>query len=64
MLVLAREIRERVMLTVPPSDNPQTIEVEVVQICLSQVRLGFTADKRVAIVREDAIVRHAVGARG
>lgn len=65
MLTLERwtDIAERsdITITVPPSDEPQKILVRLVEIKHrptykfgSSARLGFEADRSIAIVRADA----------
>ena len=54
MLVMTREIEGEVVITVPPSSEPQTITIKVVKfrkVRNQQVRLGFTAAKAVRIHR-------------
>ena len=48
MLVLGRRINETIVIN-------GTIEVTVTEIRDNQVRLGFTADKSVTIVRKELI---------
>lgn len=51
MLVLSRCKDQRIRITVPPSLEPQVIEMLVVEIRGDKARLGFYADKSVAIHR-------------
>jgi len=53
MLILSRKADQSVILVVPPSDKPQAIRVEVTEIGTSQVKLGFEADRVVAIHRAE-----------
>jgi carbon storage regulator CsrA len=53
MLVLSRKRDEKLTLTVPPSDQPTIIEVTVVEVQKSKVRLGMQAPKEVAIARNE-----------
>ncbi len=55
MLVICRTSSEKTIIKVPPSIEWQTIEVTVTEVRGNNVRLGFTADKRISIVRDDAI---------
>lgn len=54
-LVLSRKINERVMIEVPPSTYPQTIEVVVVDIRGDKSRLGFRAEPEIVIDREEVL---------
>ncbi len=56
MLVLAREINQRVEIQVPPSDKVQTILVTCVGIRPEKVRMGFEADKAISIDREEIAI--------
>ncbi len=51
MLVLSRRRDERILVRVPGID--EKIEVTVVQIDSSRVRLGFTAPNSVTILRSE-----------
>jgi len=62
MLVLSRKKSEKVILTVPPTDTPMTIEVTVADLRGDKVRLGFTADPLVRVHREE--VQHAIALEG
>jgi carbon storage regulator CsrA len=53
MLVLGREAEQSVILTVPPSNQTQYIEVIVNEIRASSVRLGFEAAPEVEINRRE-----------
>lgn len=54
MLVLSRKRHEKITLTVPASAQPMTIELIIVQIGPTTVRLGWEAPREVDIVRDDA----------
>lgn len=58
MLVLARSVHGKTILTVPPSTTEQVIEVTVVRIQGDKVKLGFQAEKCVSIHRDDAGRKH------
>lgn len=51
MLVLSRNPGEKVLIEVPELDH--LIEVVLVEVRGNKVRLGFHADKRVAVYREE-----------
>lgn len=54
MLVLSRERNELVRIVVKPSDVEQIIDVAVVELRGSKVRLGFEGDReKVLIAREE-----------
>ena len=53
MLVLSRKQLERVVITVPASSVAQTIEVSVVSLRGDKVRIGFQADRRVSVHRQE-----------
>ena len=54
MLVLQRTLGESLIFTVPPSDRPQKIAVQVVSVRRGPfVRLGVTADKSISVWREE-----------
>lgn len=53
MLVLSRKEHERVFIKVPPSSVEQTIEVSVVSFRGDKVRIGFEADRRVIVHRQE-----------
>lgn len=55
MLILARKSRQKITITVPPSDIPQEIEVSVVSVRGDIARLGFECAKEIRIVRDDVI---------
>lgn len=60
MLVLTRKENEKVLITVPPSDQPTVIEHTTVRIRGEFVRQGFIAPRCVEIHRKevaDAIAR-------
>jgi carbon storage regulator CsrA len=54
MLVLSREVGERVICTLP---DGQTIEIMPVRISADKVRLGITAAPEIEIDREEVIER-------
>lgn len=51
MLVLSRRAGEDLIITVPPSAEPQRITVCVVKILSDKVRLGCTASREVTVNR-------------
>ncbi len=53
MLCMSRRKSESVVITVPPSPVPREIRVMVIDAAPGKPRLGFTADKDVAIDREE-----------
>lgn len=53
MLVLSRDVNERVIITIPPSSKPQRVVVTAVATCGSRTRLGFDAERDVEIFREE-----------
>ena len=57
MLVLSRKNRERIIITVPPSDKPQQIEIVVTEISPHKVRIGTVAQPGVKIWREEIFDR-------
>jgi len=60
MLVLSRKPDEKIVITVPPSEQPQTIEMRICSVRNDKVRIGFDADRDVTIHRQevaDAIAR-------
>jgi len=57
MLVLSRKHLEKVIITVPPCDEPTQILVHVVDIQSEKVRLGFDAKPSVKIDREEVHYR-------
>lgn len=64
MLVLSRHRDEDIVITVPPSVQPQEIVITTVDIRGDKARLGVTADRSVTVHRRevhDAIQRE--GAR-
>ncbi len=56
MLVLARKVRtESIRITVPPSDQPQVIDVSVVRSRQGVTWLGFEAPREVQITRTELL---------
>jgi len=53
MLCLKREVDQRTIITVPPSDKPTIIEEMVIESSPSWARLGYTAPDGVVIDREE-----------
>lgn len=52
-----RRKHERTIITIPPSELPQIVEVIVVNDPhKGTARLGFIAERHIQIVRDDAIV--------
>lgn len=56
MLVLSRKLHERIVI----GDVPNQVVLEVLEIDRGKVRLGFTADKSVVIVREELVQAEGV----
>lgn len=52
-LILSRAPRERIVITVPPSDKPTRVVVSVDEIRQERVRLGFLARTDVTVNREE-----------
>jgi sRNA-binding carbon storage regulator CsrA len=50
-LVLSRRAEQTVRIVVPPSSQPQTIEVKYLEQRGATARLNFTASKEISIVR-------------
>lgn len=61
MLVLTRRRGESVIITVPPSDRETVVEVVVTETVVEggKTRLGFVADRSVAILRSELEVDDA-----
>lgn len=53
MLVLSRRVDEGVTITVPPSPEPQTITIKVIEIRGDKSRIGFDAPRTVIIHRDE-----------
>jgi carbon storage regulator CsrA len=53
MLVLSRKHLEKVIITVPPCDEPTQVIVHVVEIQKDKAKLGFQAKPSVEINREE-----------
>ena len=55
MLLLTRKVNEEVVITVPPSTEPQRIRLVIIGLRIKQelIRLGFDADERVTIHRKE-----------
>lgn len=64
MLVLSRQEDETVIISVPPSDRWQRIEVKIVDVRGDKVRLGFEADESVTIHREEVMAAIAMEKEG
>ena len=63
MLCLSRQRGESIVITVPASGVPQTVEVMVTEVVNSnKVRLGFTANPEVIIHRKE--VAEAIAREG
>lgn len=56
MLVLSRKTGEVVVI----GDGPNRVVLKVIEIQNGKVRLGFTADKSVVIVREELVQAEGV----
>jgi len=59
MLVLSRRLQETLVFTVPPSDQPQVIEVSVQNLGRSAAKLGIQATRSVRIDRGENVDRAA-----
>jgi sRNA-binding carbon storage regulator CsrA len=57
MLVLSRLCGERIVVTVPPSPQPQTVIVCVVDTNRGKARIGFEASRDVCVDREEVHTR-------
>lgn len=55
MLMLTRKIHERIFVTVPASDKPTVIEVELIDIDRNRSRIGFVAEPNVEIMRSELV---------
>lgn len=64
MLAVTRRENETIVITVPPSDKPQRIEVMVCQVGQRRARLGVTADRTISIHRGEVQERVDAEARG
>jgi carbon storage regulator len=53
MLVLSRRKDEKIIITVPPSDKPTTVEVVLVDIRGNKSRIGINAPRQVAVNRDE-----------
>lgn len=51
MMILARKLSERIVLTIPPSDQPQTVTIMPTEIKSELVRVGIVAHKEIRIDR-------------
>lgn len=59
MLVLSRKTGEVVVI----GDGPNRVVLKVIEIQNGKVRLGFTADKSVVIVREELVQAEPEGVK-
>ena len=58
MLILSRRTQERIVITVPPSDQTQQIVVVLASVVgYDKARIGFEADPSVEIFREEVLRR-------
>ena len=58
MLVLSHRVNEKTQIYVAPSDKPQTITVMITEIVHgNKVKLGFTADPCVKILRQEVVAK-------
>lgn len=55
MLILKRPVGSRTRITVPPSDTPTVIDVQIVRFDHFGIKLGFEAPRQVHILRDDAV---------
>jgi carbon storage regulator CsrA len=53
MLVLSRNLNERIVITVPPSTSEQMIEVTLVDLRKDRAKIGFEADRSIVIHRQE-----------
>lgn len=53
MLVLKRKTNEKVIVTIPPSTQPQTISIMVVECRPVSTRLGIDGPRDITIHREE-----------
>lgn len=60
MLVLKRQLKERVIITVPPSDRETQVEVQLVDSTSDWAKLGFEGPPRAVIDREEVTARKAL----
>lgn len=56
-LVVSRRTGERIIITVPPSAEPQEIAVEYLERNGEQVRIGVATAKEVLIMRAELVPR-------
>ena len=54
-LVISRRAKQGVIITVPPSDKETVIYLEPREMTSKSVRLCFTSDKSVSILRDELI---------
>lgn len=59
MLCLSRKPDESIVITVPPSAEPQEVRVTVVEIRGLKARLGVVAKREVTVDREEIHAREA-----
>lgn len=55
MLVLSRRQHERIVIGVPPSNQEQLIELEIVGIRPKQTMVGLIANKEIIILRKELV---------
>ncbi len=53
MLVLTRQKDERIVVVVPPSDKPTTVEILVADILGSKARIGVDCPRHVSVDRKE-----------
>lgn len=58
-LVLKRTLWESIVLTIPPTDSPIQVRVQVAKIEPGAVKLAFIAPLHVRILREELETSHA-----
>ena len=59
MLVLTQKRGNEVVIVVPPSAEPTTLTVKLVEVERGKVRLGFEAPREVSIHRREILDRMA-----
>lgn len=55
MLVLSRRENEELVVTVPPSDQPQEIRIHVCRCSALKTRIGLVAPRHVVVMRPELL---------